>query len=68
MRSSLPISIRYGLAMLLNLLRPVVAGKNRNRTAVAVAANLAEARYMRVDRGEKQRSRLDELIEDVVMS
>jgi hypothetical protein len=59
---------RLETAMLLELLRPVVGGKNRNRAAIAVAVNLAETRYARVERGEKERCLLDKLIEDVAIS
>jgi hypothetical protein len=55
---------QYGLAMLIRVLRPRVGSKNRSRTAIGVW-NLAQTRYIRVDRGERQRCRLDELIEDV---
>jgi hypothetical protein len=59
---------QYGLAMLIQVLRPRVGSKNRSRTAIGVAWNLAETRYVRVERGERQRSRLDELIEEVAIS
>jgi hypothetical protein len=58
---------QYGLAMLIKVLRPRVGSKNRSRTAIGVAWNLAETRYVRVERGERQRCRLDELIEVVAM-
>ncbi len=54
---------RYGVVLLLDELRLPVGSKNRNRTAIRPAWNLAEIRYDRVERGDKQRSRLDELIE-----
>ncbi len=59
---------QYGLAMLIQVLRPRFGSKNRSRTAIGIAWNLAETRYARVERGDKQRCRLDELIEDVAMS
>jgi hypothetical protein len=59
---------QYGLAMLIQVLRPRVGSKNRSRTAIGVAWNLAETRYVRVERGESRRSRLDELIEEVAIS
>ncbi len=58
---------RYGLAMLIQVLRPRVGSKNRSRTAIGVAWNLAEMRYARVERGEKERCRLDHLIEEVAI-
>jgi len=56
---------RYGVVLLLDELRLPVGSRNRNRTAIRLAWNLAEIRYDRVEGGDKQRSRLDELIEDV---
>jgi hypothetical protein len=59
---------RYGVVLLLDELRLPVGSKNRNRAAIRLAWNLAEIRYERVERGDKQRSRLDELIEEVALS
>lgn len=59
---------RYGVVLLLDELRLPVGSKNRNRTAIRLAWNLADIRYERVERGDKQRCRLDELIERVAMS
>jgi hypothetical protein len=56
---------RYGVVLLLDVLRLPVGSKNRNRTAIRLAWNLADIRDERVERGDKQRGRLDELIEDV---
>jgi hypothetical protein len=58
---------RMGVAILVGLLRPAVGEKNRNGKAIAFAAEVAEVRELRVDRGEKQRTRLDWLIEDASM-
>jgi hypothetical protein len=58
---------RLGTAMLLDPLRQAVGDKNRNRSAIAVARDLAGARRMRVKQGARQRNRLDELIEAVAM-
>jgi hypothetical protein len=38
---------QYGLAMLIQVLRPRVGSKNRSRTAIGVSWNLAEIRYFR---------------------
>ena len=59
---------RLDTAMLLDLLRPTVADKNRNRSAVSLAWRASQVRKFRVERGDKQRSQLDELIEDVASS
>jgi hypothetical protein len=59
---------RYGVVLLLDELRLPVGTKNRNRTAIRLAYDLTGIRYERVERGERQRNRLDELIEDVALS
>jgi len=59
---------RLETAMLFDLLRPVVGGKNRNRSAIALAGYAAWTREIRVERRDKQRSRVDELIKAVAMS
>jgi hypothetical protein len=59
---------QYGLVLLLDELRLPVGTRNRNRTAIRLAWNLADIRYERVERGDKQRCRLDELIGDVALS
>jgi len=58
---------RYGVALLLDELRLPVGTKNRNRAAIRFALNLADIRYERVERGNRQRCRLDELIEKVAL-
>ena len=42
--------------------------ENRNRSAIALAGYAAWTREIRVERGDKQRSKLDELIEAVATS
>ena len=59
---------RYGVVLLLDELGLPVGTKNRNRAAIRLAYDLAGIRYERVERGERQRNRLDELIEDVALS
>lgn len=59
---------RFEAAMLLDLLRPAVGHKNRSRSAITFAWEVGEARRLLVERGDKQRTRLDELIEAVAMS
>ena len=59
---------RYGVVLLLDELRLLVGSKNQNRTAIRLSWNLADIRYERVERGDKQPSRLDRLIEDLATS
>jgi hypothetical protein len=56
---------RMDTALLLELLRPTLGDKNRNRSAISLAWGASQVRDARVGRGEKQRTRLDKLIEDV---
>ena len=64
----LPDLERYGLVLLLDELRLPVGTKNRNRAAIRLAWNLADLRYERIERGARQRCRLDELIEFIALS
>jgi hypothetical protein len=56
---------RYGVVLLIDELRLSVGTRNRNRAATRLAWKLADLRYERVERGDRQRCRLDELIESV---
>jgi hypothetical protein len=59
---------QFFVAFLLDILRPAVGDKNRNRSAISLAWRASQVRKLRLERGDKQRSRLDKLIEDVAMS
>ncbi|MGA8498551.1 MAG: hypothetical protein WB764_23915 [Xanthobacteraceae bacterium] len=56
---------QYGLAMLLDLLRPVIGGRTAAGRRSRSPKIWPKPDTYGVDRGEKQRSRLNELIEDV---
>jgi len=57
----------YWLVLLLAELRLPVGTKNRNRVALRIAFGLADVRYERVKRGDRQRCRLDQLIEELAL-
>jgi hypothetical protein len=56
---------QFLIAELLDILRPAVAVKNRSRAAISLAWRATQVRQLRIERGEKLRTRLDELLEDV---
>jgi hypothetical protein len=53
------------VVLLIDILRPAIGDKNRNRSAISFAWRASQVRQLRIERGEKQRCRLDALIEDV---
>jgi hypothetical protein len=59
---------QFGVAMLIDVLRPSVGSKNRNRSAISLAWRVSQVRQLRIKRGDKQRTQLDKLIEDVAAS
>ncbi len=59
---------RDGLALLVEELRRPAGTKNRNRAAIRLAFYLTSVEYERVDRGHRQRSQLDGLIEALARS
>jgi hypothetical protein len=59
---------RYGVVLLLDELRLPVGTKNRNRAAIRLAYSLAGIRFERVERRDRERCHLDELIEDLALS
>jgi len=58
---------QFLIAELLDLLRPAVGVKNRNRSAISLAWRAYQVRQFRIERGEKMRTRLDSLLQEVVM-
>ena len=56
---------QFFVTVLADILRPTVSDKNRNRSAISCAWRASQIRQLRMERREKHRSRLDELIEDL---
>jgi hypothetical protein len=54
---------QFLIAELLDILRPAVGVKNRNRSAISLAWRAYQVRQFRTARGEKLRTRLDSLIQ-----